>query len=589
MIRTTVLTLFLIGILLPQWGGVGAQPDRAQIAASLSDSGQSAHYIVFEKRADGSILPVYYRLVELKAPLVSLSNDQLNAVWDQPARNGQSLAAQLQDASGQTVFQQAVKEVPWLRGEFDGGSPGAEIDGHLFPLQEYSFVVRIPQIAGTSLVLKDSRLEPLAQFDLEQLAAQTEAIELASAPVVGQIGPSGPASNRVDLLIMGDGYTSAQAAKFNTDAANAAAGMFAASPYSVYKNYFNILTLFNASAQSGSDHPPYNATCSSGDITCCGDSLMQTDPLQGTFVTTAFDSRYCAWGMHRLMASSYSKVMAAAAAVPDFDDILLIVNDTTYGGSGGSYATISTHAEAVLLALHEHGHSFVNLADEYETPYPGYAPCSDLSGPKACEANVTDVTNRAQIKWKSWISDTTPIPTPFDSTYIDLVGLFQGARYLSTGMYRPGFSCLMRTLGGPYCQVPSQAFVLKLYNGGWGNPASGISMIEPGTLSPAGATFNLTHPASQILRATLLGPVGGPAPQVTWLENGVPIGGATGSSYTYTTSAAKTGLRQITLRVSDATTLVKPEMSGGALTDSFTWNIKVSILRKMYVPLLSKK
>ena len=122
---------------------------------------------------------------------------------------------------------------------------------------------------------------------------------------------------------------------------------------------------------------------------------MQSDPLRGTFVDTAFDGAYCSTNTHRQVTVSRPKVLAAAAASPDWDEILMVVNDTTYGGSGGSFSVVSTNVNAVDVARHEFGHTFSRLADEYTSPYPGFPACSDLAGPDACEANVTDQTSRA--------------------------------------------------------------------------------------------------------------------------------------------------------------------------------------------------
>jgi hypothetical protein len=547
--------------------------------------GQLAHYIVFEKYPTGGIFPVYYRLVELTSALQPVSDAQLVGFLAQPSRNIERIIVALRAQDGKTVYQNLVEIHPWLRGEFQGASAGDPIDGHIIPAEKSAFVVRMPSIAGTTLVLKDARMATLAEFDLRRLAAETPRIQIDRSRLFASQATGGPASNRVDFLVMGDGYTSAETSKFSTDASNLMAQFFNISPYSEYQNYYNIHILFSASNQSGADHPAYNPSCGYNDPTCCGDTTMNSDPLRGQMVDTAFDSRYCAYFIHRLIVSNYSKVLAAAAAVPDWDTIMLIVNDTTYGGSGGQIATISTNSYATQIAQHEFGHSFIDLADEYAAPYPGYPPCSDLSGTHPCEANVTDVTARAQIKWYPWILDSTPIPTPNDNAYHGLVGLFQGARYRTSGMYRSGYICMMQSLGAPFCQVPSQAYVLKLYQGGWGIPAGGISLIEPGTTSPASPVVNLTHPASQVLHADLLGPVGGPPLQVIWLKNGLPIPGAITTTYTYTTSVSEPGSTQIRLQVKDMTTLVHPVMAGSALQDEYTWNINVTVLPSITVTL----
>lgn len=538
-----------------------------------SESGQPAHYIVFEKHGDGTIAPVYYRQVELDAPLQSVSDSQLADYLAQPSRNVERMVVALQAKDESIVYQDVVKISPWLRGEFHGAAAGDPIDGHILPDDNPAFVVRVPRIEGTALLMKNAQLTTIVQFDLARLASKTPLITIDPRAVVESQSITGPATNRVDFLIMGDGYTAAQSAKFNTDATNIASNFFLISPYSVYQNYFNIYNLFTPSSQSGADHPPYNPSCGYYDPNCCGDSGMLTDPIHGQMVNTAFDSRFCVNKIHRLLDVNKSKVMAAAAAVPDWDTILVIVNDATYGGSGGIPLVISTHSAATQIAQHEFGHSFVNLADEYESSSPGYPPCSDITSP-ACESNVTDVTNRLQIKWNPWILPTTPIPTPETSTYTGLVGLFEGARYFSTGMYRSGLNCIMRSLGSPFCQVPSQSFVMKLYKGGWGVPTSGISLIEPGTALPV-TPLLLTHPATQLFHADILGPVGGPPVQISWLDNGIPIPGTSGNTLSYSTSASSLGLHHITLHVKDMTSLVHPAMAGIALDDEYTWYVTV--------------
>ena len=539
------------------------------------ESGQMAHYIVFEKHGDGTIAWVYYQPVELAAPLQSLSDSQLTGYLAQPSRNAERMVVALQARDESIAYQGIVEVSRWLRGEFHGAAAGDPIDGHILPAESPAFVVRVPRIEGTTLLIKDAQLATIAQFDLTHLAAETPLITLDSRAVAESQSLTGPAANRVDFLIMGDGYTAAQSAQFNTDATNIASQFFSISPYSEYKNYFNIRTLFTASSQSGADHPPYNSSCGYSDPNCCGDSTRLPDLLEGQMVNTAFDGRFCANWIQRLLVVDDSKVLAAAAAVPDWDTILIIVNDATYGGSGGTTAVVSLNSWAAQTAQHEFGHSFVNLADEYESAYPGYPLCSDITGP-ACESNVTDVTNRPQIKWNPWILPTTPILTPETETYNGLVGLFEGASYLTTGMYRSGLECIMRSSGSPFCQVPSQSFVLKLYNGGWGVPVNGISLIEPGSNTPSNPTVNLTHPATQAFHADSLSPAGGPPAWISWYKNGVFIFGAIGNTYYYTTSPSDPALIQITMRVVDVTPLVIPAMAGGALRDDFTWNVTVS-------------
>jgi hypothetical protein len=577
--RMTLLGLFLLGLLLS--ASYSPRTALAEIGeAAPTTAGYPAHYFVFEHQPDGTVLPISYQAVQMQAELQSLTQAQLAQALRQPQRNFQQLVVRLESGEGRLVFQDLVSFSPWLRGEFEGRAPGQEIDGHLVAQPSSTFVVRLPQLSASRLVLQDSQLNTLAEFDLAQLVASTPRPSIEESSFINNNILSGSPANRVDLVVLGDGYTAAQSGQFMNDANAVLQTFFSISPLGEYSNYYNLYIVTTASVESGSDHPTYNPTCGYYDPTCCGDPYMQSDPLEGQMVDTAFDSRFCAFAIHRLLVANDGKVYAAAgAAVPDWDQILVLVNDATYGGSGGtSMAVVSMHSQAVLIAQHEYGHSFANLADEYTSLYPGYPPCSDdPSSPSPCESNVTDITVREDIKWNPWILPDTIIPTPNDPYYQGLVGLFEGARYQTNDMYRSGYNCIMRALGQPFCQVPSQSYVLKLYQGGWGMPYDGIDLIEPNSTLPVSTTFTLTHPATQVFSADVLSPVGGPPVVVTWLDNGVPIPGMLTSTLTYTTSADSPGPHEIRLQVEDVTALVNPQMEDGALVDSFEWLVNVSV------------
>jgi len=545
-----------------------------------------AHYVVLERGPGGDVRPLAHRLVQLSAPLQSLDDGALAAQMQQTERDVLRYAVRLESDSGQTLYQNVVEAPRWVRAEFHGAEgPGAPIDGQILPLEHAVFVVRVPaspvapangaaSATPAVLSLQESVSAQVARFELEQLAMQSPEIHLDEVGQSAILADNGPPGNRVDLLVVGDGYTSAQQGQFELNAQETVDEFLGISPYADYRNYVNVRTLFVPSAESGADHPSFRPTCN--DASCCGDSAMLSDPLQGTMVDTAFDARYCAHNIHRLLVVNTSKVAIAAAAVPDWDQILVIVNDTTYGGSGGAFSVISMHSRAPEIAQHEYGHTFAGLADEYETAYPGYPGCSDLGGP-ACEPNVTDVTARVSIKWSPWILPSVPIPTEpeFDPAFVDVVGLFEGARYKATGMYRPGQNCIMRALGRPYCAVPSQAYVLTLYNGGWGTPAEGIRPVEPGSLSPATATIALPVASSQTFGATILQPVGGPEAEVRWTVDGVTEQ-TQAQVFTYTPRPSDAGRSvEIGLHVGDRTPLVHPAMAGEALTFSHTWTVAV--------------
>ena len=550
----------------------------ARPAEDSQDLGEAhlAHYIVFVQHSDGSIVPLYHRKAAI-AGLLSLPDAKLATFVAKPGRDVEMLGVTMLSDAGQTLFQTLVEVPQWTRGEF-AAQDGVSIDGHLIALEEPIFVVRVPAPERSTLVLS-----PLGE---RRQAGRVAFDSTCWQPPRPQRAWKYCSQSRPSLrrkLTQRTGLTCLSWVTATPPCSKPTLRpMLSRSPRtsSRFRRSLSMPTTstfapcLRPRTSLALDHHPDSSSCGYSDPSCCGDPAMLNDPLQGTMVDTAFDSHYCTNRIHRLLTANLSKLYAAAGTVPDWDRIVLVVNDPTYGGSGGSVPTAAMHSLAVQILHHEFGHSLGRLADEYESAYPGYQPCSDLSGP-LCEPNVTDVVIRGQVKWNPWIQPTTPVTTPEESVWNGYVGLFEGARYQPTGMYRPGLACLMRTLGQPSCQVPSQTYVLRLYDGGWGVPAQGISLIEPGTSYPH-SPFTLVHPAEQIFRAEILGPIGGPAVQITWLVNGVAVAGEHGATFSYATQPGQLGLTEITLVVKDLTALVHPSMAGDSLQSTYTWSIQVS-------------
>jgi hypothetical protein len=539
----------------------------AGMLASTVAGARPAHYVVFTLDAHAQAQPMYYARVELAdaphyaATAVASGNEERVAwhAW-----------------KGGTDLGERSVAIPLLHGEFarDPDHGDGSIVAHHPAQAERSFVLRIP-LDEADAVEFSGAAGMTQRFELAALAAQAQALPLASRAVQMQVAQApldGNPANRVDMLVMGDGYTGAQQGLFNSDAMILHDAFFNLTPYREYQSFVNWTTGFVASNQSGADHPPYQAGCTTS--ACCADPEAQSDPFAGQFVDTAFSATFCPFQIHRLVTVSNGAVLAAAAAYPDWDMIVIVVNDSVYGGSGGNISVTSTHPQASQIVLHEYGHSFSNLADEYSSPYPGFPACSDLSGNAPCEANVTNQTSAGQVKWNSWFTPGNPIPTPAGTSG---VGLFQGARYLSSGMYRPvDTQCLMQFLGMPFCPVCRQEYVRTLYRGGWGVPAGGIDLIEPGSESP-GTSQPVSYAigTSQPFSATLLQPSIGSL-EVQWLLDGNPIGGANAPSYMFSQIGATPATRTLTLRVRDLTSYVSPQMAGSLLEHARSWTIHVS-------------
>ncbi|MGN6518379.1 MAG: M64 family metallopeptidase [Dokdonella sp.] len=524
-----------------------------------------AHYIVFSRSADGVVEPVYYTKVELAG-----GRDDASAVASDAVRGEQVQWHAWKD--GVDLGERSVA-VPDLRGEFARDPQRG--DGTIVAVRPVAdlrhFVLRIPLDAADTVEFGGAQASQ--RFDLAAVAARADDLRLAARVPqawIDRVQGGGSPANRVDMLVVGDGYTAGQHSLFDADAAILHDAFFGLTPYKQYQSFVNWTTAFVASNQAGADHPPYQVGCTQA--SCCSDHDAIGDPHAGQFVDTAFDATFCAFQIQRLLVVDDGSVLAAAAAYPDWDKIVVVVNDDTYGGSGGDISVTSTHAQAPQIVLHEYGHSFTGLADEYSTPYPGFPACSDTGG-TPCEANVTNQAVAAQVKWNSWFSPGNPIPTPPGTSG---VGLFEGARYLASGMYRPvDTQCLMQFLGVPFCPVCRQEYVRTLYRGGWGDPATGIDLIEPGSESPSTATpVHYVPGTNQPFSVALLQPTIGTL-DVHWYLDGNPIGGATAPTYVFSQAGGTPSSHTLEVRVKDTTNFVSAAMAGSLLDHQRSWTIEV--------------
>ena len=571
--RTLRCLIALVFLLL----AIGA---RDSVAAAASDSAP-AYYLVLQRNAAGDVEVVHSEIVQLRAPLVSLSDEQMADRLARTGRTADEVAVTVRDSADAVVYQTIVDIPRWLRGEFEtsGGVAAGEsnIEGHAMPLDPAVFVLRVPAIPGGVVSLGAGARTKATEIDLDhlKLSAQTALAPLAAAqPLPGW--SNGDPGNRVDILILGDGYTSAQQASFQSDALALVNSFFGLSPYQDYRQYVNVTTLFVASAQSGADQPPYSKACAQNTRvqTCCGDP--DAKQRAATTVSTAFDATYCSNNQERLLTVDAAKVMTAAAADPDHDEVMVIVNTKRYGGSGGALAVVSLADRSVQIAQHEYGHTFTRLADEYSDPFPGFPACSDLGPVPNCEPNVTDQKVRASIKWLRWIDPATPIPSVNAPLVATDAGLWEGARYLTKGIYRQGYECRMRVLSGPFCDVDSEAYALRLYKGGWGTPAKGIDNIEPGTEVPTPGKVTVPASTSRNFSAKLLGPVPGSDLAVKWILNGSRVASsqaASGATASYTFSRPP-GTYKLILKVTDVGPIVHPD-SRASITTQRKWKINV--------------
>lgn len=310
----------------------------------------------------------------------------------------------------------------------------------------------------------------------------------APGPLV-ELEVNGPPSDKVDLLILGDGYTAAERGKFEKDARRLVEVLFATSPFKERRRDFNVWGLCPPAAESGISRP------STG--------IHRRSPVGAT---------YDAFGSERYVLTFENRALRDVAAFAPYDFIEILTNSRTYGGGGifGLYSTVSADSLwAPYVFVHEFGHHFAALADEYYTSDVAYEPAAERVEP--WEPNVTAHADRETLKWKDLVEPGTPIPTPWSKEafekqaaeiqkrrrairaanrpeeemdalfleqrkletkllsserYAGKVGAFEGANYEARGYYRPQADCVMFTRDEvPFCQVCQRAIerVIDLY------------------------------------------------------------------------------------------------------------------------------
>ena len=350
----------------------------------------------------------------------------------------------------------------------------------------FSDSLRFPAVSGKATVVLSKRdpdgdydevwrhpVDPADPFIDRSTAARQEPIEVER---------HGPSPDKVDVLLLGDGYTAAECARtFRTHARRAADSLFAFEPFKARRSDFNIWGLCPPSPQSGI-----------------------ASPSRGWHRRTPVGAAYDAFGSERYILTFENRAWRDIAAWAPYEYVTILTNGDTYGG-GGLYNVFSTAAAANdfwdYLFVHEFAHHFAGLADEYYTSPVAYEPPEKIVEP--WPANVTATTDAARLKWRDLLTRGVPIPTPWpkqpfeamskdfqsrrakiraqkqpesemsrlfreeqvaemkllgSAEHAGKVGLFQGANYDAQAFYRPSIDCVMFTRDKvPFCPVCQRA------------------------------------------------------------------------------------------------------------------------------------
>jgi len=267
---------------------------------------------------------------------------------------------------------------------------------------------------------------------------------------VTQIFGSAPRGRAFNVVLLAEGFAATQQSDFNTACASFVSAFRSTPPYDELSPAINVFRVNISSTDSGADDP-----ASAGGT--------------GATARTYFDASFGGNGIRRLLVCNTTTALTVAAAqLPEFTVVLLVVNSTVYGGSGGSVGTYSLANGATEIAIHEMGHTAYGLADEYPS-YAGGAETGQDHHPavEPTEPNVTINANRNSLKWGWAVASNTTIPTMSNPACnaVDTrpspvptgtVGLFEGADYYHCGCFRPEYDCKMRNLGAPFCRICRQ-------------------------------------------------------------------------------------------------------------------------------------
>lgn len=252
-------------------------------------------------------------------------------------------------------------------------------------------------------------------------------------------------SKAVDILFIPEGYTLTEKEKFLNDVDRFRNYLFSVEPYDVHRNKFNIHAALSFSEESGTD-----------------------DPGESNWVDTRMETSFYTFGSARyLTTSEYWKISDLIMNIP-FDQIVILVNTDKYGGGGiyNHYSIFSSdHDLSEIVFIHEFGHGFAGLGDEYYDSEVAYESFYDLDS-EPLPPNLTTLID-FRSKWKDMVEENTPVPTPPTSEYKDKVGAFEGGGYVSKGVYRPQLDCRMKSNSAHgFCKVCQETIIdiIKYYS-----------------------------------------------------------------------------------------------------------------------------
>lgn len=367
---------------------------------------------------------------------------------------------------------------------------------------------------------------------------------------VTDIMHNGLDSNRINLAVVAEGYTTTQQSKFLSDATITSTGLFAISPLKEYTNFFNVYAIQVPSVDSGADHP---GTALDLDVS------SPWTPVEN--VNTYFDCTYDYGNVHRGLCiygtAGYNKLWTVLAAnVPWVDEVLMLVNSPYYGGTGNppvaivSMLSILTktitppvpipppmYSSIASTTAHEFGHSFAKLGDEYNNPYT------------TTGVNISKTSDTNLVEWKNWLH-------------------FQGVEVYpqsSNNLFRPRVdSCKMFGGWQDFCPVCKDGYITAIYKV--------VSPIDSTTPDTSKALTYSGNPLTFKLKLVKPNPN---TLKVQWRLNGTILP-AKDTIVQITAAQLQSGQNKLTAFVTDTTMLSRSYWPGKGFQFSASWKINKS-------------
>jgi hypothetical protein len=296
-----------------------------------------------------------------------------------------------------------------------------------FPKNKIRFVLSLRERNGNFTNLYETLIDP-SDFYIRK----EKTVDAAVTKIYGTDNPH----ECVDLAFIAEGYTAWEMNKFRDDVTKMADVLFAEAPFSGYRDKINIWAVEAVSEDSGTDIP--------------GDKI---------YLNTVLNSSFYTFGTDRYLTTQDIKAVNDYAAAAPHDNIIVLINSSKYGG-GGVYnyysGTTAGHPLSPKVFIHEFGHGFAGLADEYYSSEVAYEEFYPLRV-EPWEPNITTMVD-FDSKWKKMVARGTPMPTPAEDKYKDVTGLFEGGGYSAKGIFRPQMDCRMKSNGSNgYCSVCREA------------------------------------------------------------------------------------------------------------------------------------